>query len=57
LLRACEGKLTTPRARLSVRASNQGAVSLYEREGYRTYDIWKGYYADGEDAIVMEKGL
>lgn len=55
LLHACEMRLKTPRLRLSVRASNQAAISLYEQEGYRTMDMWKAYYADGENAIVMEK--
>ena len=55
LLHACEAQLKTPRMRLSVRASNQAAINLYEQEGYRTIDIWKAYYNDGENAIVMEK--
>jgi ribosomal-protein-alanine N-acetyltransferase len=55
LLRACEVQLPTPRMRLSVRASNHTAISLYENEGYRTIDVWKSYYNDGENAIVMEK--
>lgn len=55
LLQACETQLKTPRLRLSVRASNLSAITLYEQEGYRTMDIWKAYYNDGEDAIVMEK--
>jgi ribosomal protein S18 acetylase RimI-like enzyme len=55
LLRACEAQLKTPRLRLSVRATNQAALTLYEKEGYRTLDIWKTYYHDGENAIVMEK--
>ena len=55
LLHACEAQLRTPRLRLSVRDSNQAAITLYEREGYRTMDIWKAYYDDGENAIVMEK--
>jgi len=55
LLHACEAQLSTPRVRLSVRASNQVAINLYEQEGYRTIDIWKAYYNDGENAIVMEK--
>jgi ribosomal protein S18 acetylase RimI-like enzyme len=55
LLHACELQLKTPRLRLSVRASNQAAIALYEQEGYHTTDIWKAYYNDGEDAIVMEK--
>jgi ribosomal-protein-alanine N-acetyltransferase len=55
LLHACEVQLKTPRLKLSVRASNQVAITLYEQEGYRTMDIWKAYYNDGENAIVMEK--
>jgi ribosomal protein S18 acetylase RimI-like enzyme len=55
LLRACEAKLKTPRVRLSVRASNEGAIRLYENEGYQRVDVWQGYYNDGEAAMVMEK--
>ncbi len=55
LLRACEELLRTPQVRLSVRASNLNAIRLYEQEGYATLDVWRKYYADGEDAIVMEK--
>ena len=55
LLRACEDRLKTPRIRLSVRASNDGAIRLYEQEGYRRTQIWQSYYNDGEAAIVMEK--
>jgi ribosomal protein S18 acetylase RimI-like enzyme len=43
--------------RLTVRLSNEGAISLYEKEGYRSVDIWKKYYNDGEDGLVMEKRL
>ena len=57
LLHACEIQLGVPRSRLTVRTSNQGAIILYEKEGYRTIDVWKAYYSDGEDAIVMEKTL
>jgi ribosomal-protein-alanine N-acetyltransferase len=57
LLHACEKQLGVPRSRLTVRQSNQGAIKLYEREGYATIDAWKAYYNDGEDAIVMEKSL
>jgi ribosomal-protein-alanine N-acetyltransferase len=57
LLLACESKLNVPFVRLTVRLSNSAAIALYEKEGYRTADIWKGYYYDGEDGLVMEKGL
>jgi [ribosomal protein S18]-alanine N-acetyltransferase len=55
LLRACESQLKTPRVRLSVRASNDGAIKLYEQEGYQRVEVWQSYYNDGEAAIVMEK--
>ena len=55
LLRACEARLRSPRIRLSVRASNDGAIRLYEQEGYQRVEVWQGYYNDGEAAIVMEK--
>jgi [ribosomal protein S18]-alanine N-acetyltransferase len=57
LLHACEKELGVPRVRLTVRASNQGAINMYEKEGYQTIDIWQNYYNDGESAMVMEKVL
>ena len=57
LLRTCESRLTLPLVKLTVRVSNLGAITLYEKEGYRTVDIWKRYYRDGEDGLVMEKSL
>jgi ribosomal-protein-alanine N-acetyltransferase len=57
LLRACEGRMKFSHAKLTVRISNDRAISLYEKEGYRTVDIWKRYYSDGEDGLVMEKVL
>ena len=43
--------------KLTVRISNERAITLYEKEGYRTVDIWTKYYNDGEDGLVMEKNL
>ena len=57
LLHACEAKLGVPRSRLTVRLSNDAAISMYEKDGYRKTDIWKAYYSDGEDGILMEKEL
>ena len=57
LLHACEEKTKLPRMKLSVRISNKGAISLYEKGGYQAVDIWKNYYNDGEDGLVMEKPL
>jgi ribosomal-protein-alanine N-acetyltransferase len=55
LLYACEKALAIGRVRLSLRASNQIALQLYQGQGYREVDRWRRYYRDGEDAIVMEK--
>jgi ribosomal protein S18 acetylase RimI-like enzyme len=57
LLHACEEKAGFPHAKLTVRMSNEGAIALYEKEGYHSVDIWKKYYNDGEDGLVMEKHL
>lgn len=57
LLQACEEQVQLPRVKLTVRISNDGAISLYKKAGYRTVDSWKQYYNDGEDGLVMEKIL
>lgn len=57
LLQACEAQLAVRRVRLSVRASNQAAIDLYERLDYQRVGRWGRYYQDGEDALVMEKRL
>lgn len=57
LLHVCENKLGVPKARLTVRLSNQSAISMYEKEGYVSIDLWQGYYNDGEDAMLMEKTI
>jgi ribosomal-protein-alanine acetyltransferase len=46
------GKVT-----LEVRKSNRDAIRFYKKQGYKRSYIVKGYYADGEDAIVYEKKL
>lgn len=38
---------------LEVRVSNTAAISLYERYGFQAVACRSGYYADGEDALVM----
>ncbi len=38
---------------LEVAASNEGAQSLYRRFGLAPVGVRRGYYAGGEDAIVM----
>lgn len=57
LLRACETRIESDKVKLTVRVSNQGAIALYEQEGYHNSEIWHRYYNDGEDGLVMEKSL
>jgi len=57
LMLACEEQVRLPFMKLSVRISNQGAISMYEKLGYQSSDIWQAYYNDGEDALVMAKKL
>jgi ribosomal-protein-alanine N-acetyltransferase len=38
---------------LEVRFSNERAIRLYRRNGFREVAIRKGYYRNGEDALVM----
>ena len=49
--------LGAKRCLLEVRVSNLPAISLYEKYGYEKYGVRKRYYADGEDAFVMQKQL
>lgn len=55
LLQTCEDRLRVPRIRLSVRTSNQPAIELYTRFGYVHHGVWRRYYSDGEDALVLQK--
>lgn len=38
---------------LEVRQSNTPAIKLYEKYGFVSEGIRKGYYSDGEDAVIM----
>jgi ribosomal-protein-alanine N-acetyltransferase len=39
---------------LEVRVSNEGAIALYERLGFRSRGLRRGYYTDNrEDAVIM----
>lgn len=57
LLEYCEQKLKTKSVRLTVRESNFPAISLYEKMGYWQIGIYRRYYGDGENGLVMEKRL
>ncbi len=55
LLEACETALPTDEIHLCVRISNEEAIRMYKNAGYIHKDVWKKYYNDGEDGIIMEK--
>ena len=42
---------------LEVRKSSRSAMRFYELQGYQPSYIVKGYYADGEDALVYAKKI
>ncbi|HVP68919.1 MAG TPA: ribosomal protein S18-alanine N-acetyltransferase [Anaeromyxobacteraceae bacterium] len=44
-------------ATLEVRRSNRAAIALYRSLGYRDAGARPRYYADGEDALVMDKEM
>jgi ribosomal-protein-alanine N-acetyltransferase len=49
------GDARIAKAGLEVRRSNRAAIVVYERFGFRSVGVRRGYYADPpEDAIVME---
>lgn len=45
------------RVLLEVARSNAAARRLYESAGFRVLDVRRGYYATGDDALVMERLL
>jgi ribosomal-protein-alanine N-acetyltransferase len=51
------GALGCGRMNLFVRQSNDGAVALYRLFGFTILGRDRQYYADREDALVMEAGL
>jgi len=55
LMETCIDYMDQPTIRLSLRPSNLAALNLYTKLGYYKIDTWKGYYYDGEDALVLEK--
>lgn len=57
LLQECEKRMDVQKILLSVRKGNLEALSLYKRNGYIQENIWRNYYLDGEDAIVLQKDV
>jgi ribosomal-protein-alanine N-acetyltransferase len=57
LLVAAEQTMHMPAIRLTVRASNQTAIALYQKAGYHQVGISPRYYVGGEDGLIFEKRL
>ena len=60
LISALEAKLSQEGAEeihLEVRKGNVGAISFYERLGYRPVSEIRRYYPDGEDALVFGRPM
>jgi ribosomal-protein-alanine N-acetyltransferase len=55
LLAASEERLNKPCTRLTVRAGNIAAITLYRHSGYAVIEHKPYYYHDGETGLVMEK--
>ena len=55
LLKAGEDAAGMPVIRLTTRRTNDPAISLYQKTGYKQVDVWERYYSGGEDGLVFEK--
>ena len=44
-------------ALLEVRAGNTPAIALYEGMGFERVGLRRGYYSDGEDALLMTREM
>ncbi|MBQ2617688.1 MAG: GNAT family N-acetyltransferase [Synergistaceae bacterium] len=53
----CALYLNFRRLRLKVRKSNSGAIALYTQMSFVGETVRRGYYSNGEDAIIMSAGL
>ena len=50
---ACLGGIA--RIQLELRADNEGARAFYEGLGFRTTELWRGYYDGRQDALSMAR--
>ena len=57
LLAAAEQAMHMPAIRLTVRASNQAAIALYQKAGYHQVGVSSRYYVGGEDGLIFEKRI
>jgi len=58
LLRAAEDRLAAAGSRavgLETAVDNMPALAFYKRQGYDVIRTWPRYYANGVDALVLEK--
>ena len=55
LLAMCEARVRERPIYLTVRASNDRALALYRRNGYRQVRVKYRYYVDGETGLEMRK--
>jgi [ribosomal protein S18]-alanine N-acetyltransferase len=42
---------------LETATDNESAIAFWQKHGYRTRGVWKGYYPGGRDAFAMTKAL
>ena len=42
---------------LETETSNDSAIAFWQKHGYRTRGVWKGYYPGGRDAFAMSKTI
>jgi ribosomal-protein-alanine N-acetyltransferase len=42
---------------LETATANHSAIAFWEKHGYRTRGVWKGYYPGGRDAYAMIKSI
>jgi len=60
LLEAVESRLAQAGVNeviLETATENHSAIAFWEKHGYRTRGIWKGYYPGGRDAYAMIKSI
>jgi ribosomal-protein-alanine N-acetyltransferase len=50
-------RMQTGSLKLEVRRSNKAALELYRKNGFVQTGVAHSYYADGEDAVQMEKPI
>ncbi len=43
--------------KLEVRIGNKGAREFYTKLGFKEKEVFKNYYEDGEDAVIMKKPM